>query len=44
MLPNLFVVTESEIPGILRDKTIDDKFIYIQNITPPVDYNYWLKN
>ena len=29
---------------ILRDKTIDDKLIMINKITPAVDYNYWLKS
>ena len=33
-------------PGIWRDKTVDDKLIYIPNddneITPSVGQNYWL--
>ena len=33
--------------GILRDKTLADKLMYIPNndtqITPSVYYNYWLK-
>ena len=36
------------IPGIRRDKTMDNKLMYIPNedkqINPSVDYNYWLKS
>ena len=37
------------IPGISKDKTMDDKLMYISpmminKLTIYVDYNYWLKN
>ena len=30
-------------PGIERDKTMANKFMYISRITPSVDYNSWFK-